>query len=267
MSTSWNRLRRSPLLACAILVALTVILPEGSQAQFPRRRPVIGPGAPPTRPAPLPPQPAAIRRDLRYRFSKFSSETYSMFEATQVDRYPADSGAASYGMQGEGVRLDYRYRPTFSFTGDIASTFFGGPFSMQRVQLGGRYHPDRLEYHVRPFVDLRGSWAHTIDAYAQPVGNSILVGPYSGQYLSGWTTSNGFGAFVGGGMDYSIMRNIAITTELGLARHRLGDVSVSGTRLGSSWDYNATTASFIIGLKYTGGRYVVIQDPMMARQK
>jgi hypothetical protein len=267
MSTSWNRVRRSPLLACAVLVALTVILPEGSQAQFPRRRPVIGPGAPPTRPAPLPPQPAAIRRDLRYRFSKFSSETYSMFEATQVDRYPADSGAAAYGMQGEGVRLDYRYRPTFSFTGDIASTFFGGPFSMQRVQLGGRYHPDRLEYHVRPFVDLRGSWAHTIDAYAQPVGNSILVGPYSGQYLSGWTTSNGFGAFVGGGMDYGIMRNVAITTELGFARHRLGNVSVSGTRLGSSWDYNATTASFIIGLKYTGGRYVVIQDPMMARQK
>jgi hypothetical protein len=266
MSTRFSGSRTVQLVsrACS-LAALALLLPLASQAQRLPRRTGIG-APPPSRPAPLPPQAPEVRKDLRYRFSKYSMETYSLFSVTQVDRYVSDSAATAYGMQGEGLRIDYRYRPTFSITGDFASTFFGGPFMMQRVELGGRLHSDRLEEKMRPFADIRGSWAHTFDTYAQPIGNSITTAPSPLQYTPGMTQSNGFGAFAGGGMDYGISRNFAITSELGLSRHRLGHVTVAGKTYGSDWNYNATTVSFIIGVKYTGGRYVIM-DPPMARQK
>jgi len=266
MSAFRNRVRLSPLVACAALGALTLVLPSIGQAQIiGRRLPPIG-TPPPTRPAPLPPQPSKIRRDLAYRFSKFSYETYSLFEVTQTDRYVSDSAATAYGMWGEGARLNYRYKPTFTVTMDVASAFIGGPFMLSRFQLGGRFHPERLEYHVRPFVDVRASWAHTYDSYAEPIDNTFTTAPSSFRYAAGRTQSNGPGAFAGLGMDYSLARNFALSTEFGFAYHRMGDVSSGGSYLGSRWDYNATSATLMIGVKYTGGRYVTI-DPPMIRQK
>jgi hypothetical protein len=266
MSASGNRARFSPRFACAALAALTFVLPAIGQAQIVRRRlPPIG-SPPPTRPAPLPPQPSKIRRDLVYRFSRFSYETYSFLDVTQTDRYVSDSGPATYPMWGEGLRINYRYKPTFTVTTDLATAFVGGPFMMSRFQMGGRFHPERLEYHVRPFVDVRGSWAHTFDTYAEPIDNTFTTAPSSFLYATGAAQSDGFGGFTGIGMDYSLSRNFALSSELGVSYHRMGDVSVGGSHLGSRWDYNATTTSLMIGVKYTGGRYISI-DPPMLRQK
>ena len=43
-------------------------------------------------------------------------------------------------------------------------------------------------------------------------------------------------------MDYGIARNYAITTEIGVSRHRMGLVSVGGQSMGSDWNYTAEIA-------------------------
>jgi hypothetical protein len=247
-------------LTLASLIGLVVA--EPAHGQLTRRRPTIG-APPPVRPAPLPPQPSAIRSDLRYRFNNYSMEAYNLTTVNMVDRYVSDKQARSYAMEGGGFRLSYRYRPALALTTDVTQSYWGGPFQMTTVEVGGHFHPQRLEYRIQPFLDVRGSWAHTSDAYAQAVGTTPFAFANYG-YAAGQTFSNGPGGYIGTGMDYGVARNYAITTEVGVSHHRMGSISVGGERMSSAWDYNSTAIRFIIGMRYTGGRWIQ-QDPGMAR--
>jgi hypothetical protein len=249
-------------LTLASLVGLVVAEPAHGQLRNPRR-PTVGGSPPPARPVPLPPQPKEVRNDLRYRFNNYSLESYNLMSVNHLDRYVSDKQARSYAMDGAGFRLNYDYRPALALTTDVTQSFWGGPFRMTTIELGGHFHPERLEYRVQPFLNLRGSFAHTSDGYAQAVGNTQTAFPPSG-YVAGQTFSSGFGGYIGTGMDYGIARNYAITTEIGVSRHRMGFVSVGGQSMGSDWDYNSTAVRFVVGVRYTGGRWIQ-QDPTMSR--
>ncbi len=242
--------------ARSVALFIVLVLPASSNAQrIHVRLPWIG--RRPT-PAPLPPQAPEIARQMQYRRSRISGESYTLMSFDQTDRYVANHGPSTASMLGAGVHLDYRLKPAFSLTGDFTSSQFGGPYIQRTVDLGARYHPLRsLDDKIRPYVDLRASWASSYASFAQPFD---LSSPIAGPTIPGGrTTSNGPGALVGAGFETSLTRSLALTTGLGLARYRMYSVQVGPQQLGSQWDYRSTAVRFTIGLKYNPGRMVPIQ--------
>jgi hypothetical protein len=195
---------------------------------------------------------------MRYKASRLSSETYTMYTFNQTDRYVADRGVSTASMLGAGTHVDWRYKPALSVTGDLTTSLFGGPYIQNAFDFGGRYRPVRgPDYKIRPYVDLRGSWAWSYASFAQPFDpNSPIAGP---TIQGGRTTSHGLGALVGAGFETSVTRSIALTTGLGLSRYRMYAVQVGQQRLGSNWNYSATAVRITLGLKYNPGRMVPIQ--------
>jgi len=239
----------------ALLVVL--LLPASLNAQrIHIRLPWIGPR--PAGPTPLPPQAPEVAREMQYRRSRVSAETYMLYTLNQTDRYVADRGISTASMLGAGARLDWRFRPAFSVTGDFTTSLYGGPYIQNTFDFGGRYRPVRgFDYKIRPYVDLRASWAWSQASFAQPFDpSSPIAGP---TIAGGRTTSHGLGALVGAGFETSVTRSISITSGLGLARYRMYAVQVGQQPLGSEWNYRTTSVRIILGLKYNPGRMVPIR--------
>ena len=233
---------------------VVLLLPASLDAQgIHIRLPWIG--RRPTARAPLPPQAPVIARQMRYRASRFSTESYSLVTFNQTDRYVSDRGASIASMAGFGERLDWRFKPALSVTGDFTSSVFGGPYIQNTFDFGVRYRPVRgLDYRIRPYLDLRASTAWSYASFAQPFDpNSPIAGP---TIAGGRTTSRGIGALVGAGFETSLTRTISLTSGLGLARYRMYAVQVGQQPLGSQWNYRATAVRIILGLKYNPGRMV-----------
>jgi len=238
----------------ALLVVL--LLPASLDAQGIRiRLPWIGRRA--TGKAPLPPQAPEIQRQMRYQRSRLSFESYSLLSVNTTNRYVSDRGAATASMAGFGEHVDWRFKPTLSVTGDFTSSLYGGPYNQNTFDLGGRYRPLRgPDYKIRPYVDLRGSWAWSYASFAQPFDpGSPIAGP---TIAGGRTTSHGLGALVGAGFETSLTRTLSLSSGLGLVRYRMYGVQVGAQPLGSQWNYRTTTLRINLGLTYNPGRMVPI---------
>lgn len=236
--------------AAIVMVLLPAVL-AGQQTRV--RRPRIG--APPAK-APLPPRAPGLPQLRQYQSSRLSVESYTLFTVVQTDRYVADSGAAVWSMQGVGTRIDWRLASAFSITADLTSALVNGPFSMSTIDIGGRYQQEREGQVLRPYVDVRTTYGYSYAGYAQPYATNAIASPVA--YVGGRTTSRGFGALVGAGFESSLTRSLAVTTGVSLARYRMSSVRVGQQRLGSDWNYGATTLRFTIGLTYNRQRLVPI---------
>jgi hypothetical protein len=236
-------------------LSVVLMLPASLHAQrIHIRLPWVGrrPG-----PAPLPPQAPVIAREMRYRASRLSSESYSLFTFNQTDRYVSDRGASIASTQGFGEHVDWRFKPTFSLTGDFTSSLFGAPYIQNTFDFGGRFRPLRgPDYKIRPYVDLRASMAWSYASFAQPFDpSSPIAGP---TIAGGRTTSHGVGALFGAGFETSLTRSFSLATGLGLSRYRMYAVQVGQQQLGSSWNYRTTAVRMTLGVKYNPGRMVPI---------
>ncbi len=209
-------------------------------------------------PAPLPPQAPVIAREMRYKASRLSMESYSLFTFNQTDRYVSDRGAATAVTQGFGGHLDWRFKPTVSLTGDFTSSLFGAPYIQNTFDFGARFRPLRgPDYKIRPYVDLRASMAWSIASFAQPFDpNSPIAGP---TIPGGRTTSHGVGALFGAGFETAITRSFSLATGLGLSRYQMYAVQVGQQQLGTAWNYRTTAVRLTLGVKYNRGWMVPIQ--------
>src|SRR5258708_25544540 len=240
----------------ALGLFVVLLLPASLNAQrIPIRLPWIG-----RRPTPgrYTPQAPVIAREMRYRASRLSSESSSLFTFNQTDRYVSDRGASIASTQGVGEHVDWRFKPTLSLTCDFTSSLFGAPYIQNTFDFGGRFRPLRgPDYKLRPYVDLRASMAWSLASFAQPFDpSSPIAGP---TIAGGRTTSHGVGALFGAGFETSLTRSLSLATGLGLSRYRMYAVQVGQQRLGSEWNYRTTAVRMTLGLKYNRGRMVPIQ--------
>lgn len=241
----------------AFTLFVVLLLPASLSAQrIHLRLPWIGPRPPAA--VPLPPQAPVIARELRYRASRFSTETYAAFGYAQPDHSVVNSGVTAASMLGFGARLDWRFKPALSVTGDLTTALWGGPMLQNTFDFGGRYRPVRgYEYKLRPYFDLRASWAWSYASFAQPFDQTSPIA--SPGFQANRTTSHGLGALVGTGFETFLTPNFALTTGLSLSRYRMSALTYGQQPFGSAWNYRTTAVRLTLGLKYNRGRMVPIQ--------
>jgi hypothetical protein len=235
--------------ASTTLILLAVPAMLAAQSGRTRRGGVVG--RPPTT-APKPPlAPGLHDQRMFYRASRFSMEAYPMYAFVRT----SDDGAGTWAMPGGGTRLDYRFRPMVSFTADLVSAMMLGPYRMYAGELGVRLGPERSGQNVRPFFDVRTSWASTREEYDQQVPIGGIAGPPQQNY-SGYTTGDGFGLYSGFGIESAVTRSLAITSGIGVARHLMSGVRTGSAGMGTATDFNTTMVRFTIGLSYNPQRLI-----------
>lgn len=231
-----------------VVTAALLLLPAVVSAQVAGRRPPVGRG--PDRPAPLPPHAPGIQDNRLYTASRFAFESYPMLSFVQTDRYVTDNGPASYLMQGEGMRIEWRMKPTFSLATDITSALFGGPFQLHTFEFGGRYRPLNENDGARPFFDLRGTWAYAYDSYAQPYNGSSFALMQPDYARGSRTTSQGFGGLIGTGFESPITRSLTLAAGLSVSSYGMSSVRLNGQQFGSDLAYQATVVRLTFGVNY-----------------
>src|SRR5512140_2307208 len=160
----------------------------------------------PERPAPLPPQPNFIKRDMYYKSWNLSVESYPVFSYMQASG--ATVGPSTWATLGEGIRFDYRVKPYLSATFDGTYSLFGA--QTQTAEFGTRFRPVRSEYNVHPFLDTRIGYTRSVASYGVSV-TDLTVSPFP--YTDyGVRFSDGIGAVVGAGMDFPLTAAMALTT-------------------------------------------------------
>ena len=234
------------------LTALTTLLALPSESNAQRRPPVprTGRGAPGVQPAPLPPEMPAVSRALAYRRSRWSVEGYPFVSQIQVPT--TVGGTTSYTTLGSGSRGDYRLTDHFSFTLDITSSLPLTSTMAGSAEVGTRFRPMPWGERVRPFADLRVGYAYLSDVYAMPsVGFSSIPGSSPVAYTETGRRSRGFGGLAGAGLEYSLTRSIAATTEITGMRSRMSAYHLSGFSAPSNQSrYWMTSIRYTIGLKF-----------------
>jgi hypothetical protein len=234
----------------ATIVALS--LPVELSAQ---RLPVPGTGRRgPARPAPLPPQPEPIARNLAYKRMRLAVESYPLVSYFRAPGF-AGGPVSGWGSFGSGTRAEYRLSRHVAATFDLTSSFAGGPADVHTAELGTRLRPERSARRAYPFADLRVGYvlSHTssqggIGAYAFPTADGTGAFRYS----------EGYGLLAGAGMEYDLTRRFSLTTAASVMRNRM----TTHTLLGgppSEWSYGMTLFRYTIGIKYNPIR--VIRGP------
>lgn len=227
---------------------VVLLLPASLHAQgIHIRLPWIG--RRPTARAPLPPQAPVIAREMQYRASRLSAETYTVLSMVQTDHSAV--GASTASMIGYGTHVDYRIRQRFSITSDVTQSIWGGPFLQNTFDFGGRYRPLRgPDYTIRPYVDLRGTLAWSYANFAQPSDpTNVIVTPEIAGSRNG---GHGRGLLAGAGFETSLSRQWSITTGVSVSRYRMTPWAGSG----QDQSFGTTASRVTIGVKYNPGRMV-----------
>ncbi|HEY6220519.1 MAG TPA: hypothetical protein VIV65_10710 [Gemmatimonadaceae bacterium] len=236
------------------ILSVALLLPAALSAQVVSRR--IG-GESPARPKELPPQSGAVARDLYYRRTKLSLESYPMLSYVNAPGFAEN--ISSWAAFGSGVRMLYAVKPTFLATLDMASSYLGGPQYLTIVEAGFRartYNADRI---INPFVDARIGYQVSAESYGTEVPGSFTAVPLTQVHSR---LANGIGGVVGAGMDYSLSSRYELTTEALAIRTRMHQYSSYYFSSGSSFaPYTMTQYRFTIGLKYNIFRRYVGNEP------
>ena len=226
------------------LVAIgLVLLPVGLSAQR-MHLPRIG-GHRPGEPTPMGPQPPAIARELAYKRSRVSVESYPLISYSAT---PTAGGnvLAKRTTFGAGTRADYRVARRLSITFDGTSSLPNYASTTETAELGVRLRPERNERKVYPFVDVRAGYVHAFDTYLRPfdvaTGSAGAPG-YGSRY------SQGIGAVGGAGVEYALTRRFSLTSAASMIRSRMTSYNVYGAAPATG-RYLMTTYRFTLGLRY-----------------
>jgi hypothetical protein len=240
-------------------VAILSLLPAVSSAQrVPQPR--IG-GRGPTRPAPLPPAPEPIARQLAYTRMNVSIESYPMISYVQAPSFIGDGVHSAWTTLGAGSRAEYRLTPHVSATLDLTSSLLGGPAIVQTAELGTRLHPDRGEGRWHPFADVRGGFTSTYDrglgsSVDDPFGNPSPRGANGPRY------SRGFGAVAGVGTVYDLTRTFSLTTGVSVMRAHLSSHDFQDVQPGPK-SFGMTAYRYTIGIRYNPVRVLRTAAPAL----
>ena len=228
-------------------VLALVFLPCGLSGQG-IRIPRTGRGTPPTA-APLPPEIPAVSRALAYKRSRWSAESYAMVSTVSVPT--TGSGTTSFTSFGTGTHADYRYTDRLSATLDMTISPIGGSATTETAEAGMRFRPMPGEHEFRPFFDVRAAYAHMHDTYVIPTGTSVPIGGPNQQLTEVGRYSRGLGSLAGAGVEYSLTRSLALTTEMSAVRNRMTSYRLTGApSVSGRSSYWMTTYRYTLGLKY-----------------
>jgi hypothetical protein len=227
------------------LVAFALVVPSAAFAQ--RNAGRIG-GARPGQPVPLGRQPEVVARSIAMQRSRYAVETYPLLSRVVAPGFSGGRPISSWNAFGAGTRLDYRFTQYISLTGDITSSFYGGPAQMETAELGMRFHPENMEVRIRPFADVRLGFEHSSDQFSNQVG--LGIGPAS-NLVTAERYSRGFGGVIGAGAEYSLTNTFSLTTGVSAMRSNMMAYAYTGTSVPTTGDaYRMTTYRLAIGLRY-----------------
>lgn len=240
----------------ALVAVAVLILPAASEAQripIPTRRG-------PTRPAPLPPQPPTITRELAYRRLPYSIETYPLISRFVSPGFMGANGTPSWTSGGFGTHADLKMTPVVSLTLDITSSFLGGPIASQTAEFGTRLRPRYSESRLYPYVDARIGYVYAYhnqfrpfyDPYMAPMTDGF---GYVGRY------SQGIGGIVGGGLDFALTRRFFVSTGAAVTRSHMwaqGFQYVTPDRN----TFGLTSYRFVLGVRYNPVRLLAPPGPL-----
>ena len=221
-----------------------VLLPAGLSAQRLPRLPRIG-GHRPGEPTPMGPQPPAIARELAYKRSRVSVESYPLITYSATPTVGGNVLAKRTNF-GAGTRADYRVARRLSITFDGTSSLPNGASTTETAELGVRLRPERNDRKVYPFLDLRAGYVHAYDEFLRPfdVANGFNGAPgYGSRY------SQGVGAVGGAGIEYALTRRFSLTGGASVLRSRMTSYNVYGAAPATG-RYLMTTYRFTLGLRY-----------------
>jgi hypothetical protein len=235
-----------------LLVALMV--PAVADAQRRGAARIGGRAAPP---AALPPQPAAVAKEMSYVRLPISAESYTFISYMQAPTAPSNATSA-WGTMGAATRLDYKFNRAFSATADITQTLFGGPTSSGSFELGTRFRPlaTDADSKFRPYADARVGYLYTYQSYIfSPDPTAVTPA-----YFRSTSFGTGYGAVAGMGAELQVSRTLSVTTGLWGTRHRLRSANVAGNGFQPSSSnyrhYFITSTRLALGLNWNPVRAV-----------
>jgi hypothetical protein len=231
-----------------VAIGLLMLPPSASAQRVPLPR--IG-GARPGQPVPLSPQPAAIARAIAYRRLNLSVESYPLISHVYA---PGLAGRSSWTSFGVGTRASYRLTPHVAATIDLTSSRFGGPVTVQTVEIGTRLGPERSDRRLYPFVDLRTGY---VAAYNSGLGSFVDI-PYTPTPAAGYgfRYSRELGGIAGVGMEYALTNTFSLTSGASVLRSRLTSHDFTGTSAGAP-RLVLTSYRLVLGIKYNPVRMFI----------
>jgi hypothetical protein len=135
-----------------------------------------------------------------------------------------------------------------SFTFDLTSAYLGGLAVTETAEVGIRIHPEQWESRLRPFADARVGYQHAGETF--PILSSLGIGPAAG-LTSGSRYSRGFGAVIGGGVEYGLTNTMALTTGVAAMRSNMAAYHLTGVSVPTAGDHFVmTTYRLTLGLKW-----------------
>ena len=208
----------------------------------------------PATPAPLPPAPEPIARELAYRRMRVSIESYPLASVIQSSGFSRDGRAETWATLGAGTRAEYRVTRFVSGTLDLTSSLVGGPVMVQTAELGARVRPERSERRWYPFVDARVGYVSAFhgglgDFVDENFGYPTPRGAYGARY------SRGFGGVAGAGVEYALTRTFSLTTAGSIMQSRLTAHDFTGAQAADP-NFGMSAFRYTIGVRYNPIRIV-----------
>jgi hypothetical protein len=243
------RTRAVAAAALLSLLALPLALPGQVHPRIPRR------GTPSPQ---SPPEPTIepVARVLDFHRSRWSAESDML--ASSILLPSSNGGVTRYATLGSGVHSDYRVTDRFSGTADVTFSPFGGTALATTAEVGGRYRASNLESEIRPFVDLRAAYLRMYDSYSAPLeAATVGAGGVPTEYATNARYSRGFGGIGGAGMEFSVSRTMALTTEIAALRSRLTTYHSAGpAQIPAGASLWMTTVRYAVGFRYNPGSFL-----------
>jgi len=233
----------------ALVAMVALLLPAEVSAQ---RLPLPGRRGP-ARPAPLPPQPEPIARNLAYKRMRLAVESYPLISHVRAPEFASGGLAGSWTSFGTGTRADYRVTRHVSLTMDLTSSFAGGPLDVHTAELGTRLRPERSDRRAYPFVDLRAGYILSSRGYFDPITEDY--GYHTSPNGNSFRYSEGVGAVAGVGMEYTLTRTLSLTTAASVMTNRMTMHSLVGPGPNER-SYGMTLYRYTVGIRYNPVRVV-----------
>jgi opacity protein-like surface antigen len=234
----------------AVVSIALLLLPAGGAAQ---RQPVPRTGTVPGRPVPIGKQPEPIARAQEFQRLRVSAESYPMASYLRAPGFPDPSQPTSWTTVGAGSRLEYRLTPRAAATLDLTSSLDGSPMRVQTLEIGGRLRRAPSESRVTPYADVRVGFI--LAEYSGASGTPGFTRPTS-LYMR--SSSHGFGAVAGVGVEYAMTNTWAVTTGASLMQSRLSTSGYDGSAAPAS--YGMTSNRITLGIKYNPVRSMVLKS-------
>lgn len=203
----------------------------------------------PAEPASPPPEIPVVSKELSYRRSRWSFESYTMISSVQM---PTPNGAtSSFTSIGAGTHGDYHISDRWSASMDITASALGNPSVSETAEVGARFTPGvwSADYRgIRPFFDVRAAYMHIYDTFASPLA---IVSGANQQIADGQRYSHGLGGVAGAGADFPLTSSFALTGEITGMRNRMTAYQINNVaNVPTGTSYWMTTFRFALGIKY-----------------